>query len=200
MPRSFVTKPQSAWGLTALVMVLAVVAMVVRTGNLEHKLAQATIERDHLQAETNRLAGQLASRKPDPELAEKVAALEADIASRKEVMSTLGAGVIGDTRGFSEHLTAFARQSFSGIWLTGLRVAAAGQDVVLEGRAVRPELVPSYLQRLNREAVMQGHAFAELEMSRPQQKDKASELETRFIEFRLSTLPAGGDVNAGRAQ
>ena len=100
---------------------------------------------------------------------------------------------------FRGHLSAFARQSFSGIWLTGLRVAAAGQDVVLEGRAVRPELVPNYLQRLNQEDVMQGHAFAELEIRRPEAADKAQG-QARFVEFRLATLPESDTTSScGRA-
>lgn len=184
----------SAWGLSALIVIIVVVAMSVRTGNLEHNLAQATAERDSAQAELNRFSGQLASRKPSIELAQQVAQLEAELASRNEVLSVLGAGVIGDTLGFSRHLSAFARQSFSGLWLTGLRVAAAGQDVVLEGRAVRPELVPNYLQRLNREDVMQGHAFAELEIRRPEESDKTAG-EARFVEFRLATLP-GSDTTS----
>jgi hypothetical protein len=184
----------SAWGVSALIVAVVVVAMSVRTGNLEHNLAEATAERDSAQAETNRFAGQLASRKPNFELAQQVARLEVELASRKEVVSTLGTGVIGNTRGFSGYLSAFARQSFSGIWLTGLRVAAAGKDVVLEGRAVRPELVPNYLQRLNREDVMQGHAFAELEIRRPEATDKIQG-QARFVEFRLATLP-GSDTTS----
>ena len=178
----------SAWGVSALVVVIVVVAMSIRTGNLEHSLVQATAERNNAEAEMSRFSGQLASRQPNVELTEKVARLQAELASRKEVVSILGTGVIGDTRGFSGHLTAFSRQSFSGIWLTGLRVAAAGQDVVLEGRAVRPELVPNYLQRLNQEDVMQGHAFAELEIRRPESTDK-TQGQARFVEFRLATLP-----------
>jgi hypothetical protein len=157
----------TALGAALGLVIVLMLAMTLRSSNLEHKLAQTAAERDAAQADMTRLAGQLAARKANPELAAKVQLLEAALASRKEVMSTLQGGVIGDTRGFSAHLTAFARQSFSGLWLTGLRVSNAGQDVVLEGRAMRPELVPNYLRRLNREEVMRGHAFAELEMRRP---------------------------------
>ncbi len=179
----------AAWGLAAGVVVVVMLGMTVRTSNLEHKLAQVAAERDGAQAEMTRLAGQLAARKANPELAAEVQRLEAALARRQQVMSTLQAGVIGDTRGFSTHLTAFARQSFDGLWLTGLKVANAGQDVVLEGRAIQPELVPNYLQRLNREEVMRGHAFAELEMRRPETTDQGAALQAKFIEFRISTAP-----------
>lgn len=184
----------TACAVALTVVIVVMLAMTVRTSNLEHKLAQANAARDTSQSEMTRLAGQLAARKPNPQLAAEVARLEQALASRKEVMSTLQGGAIGDTRGFSAYLAAFARQSFYGLWLTGLKVASAGQDVVLEGRAIRPELVPDYLRRLNREEVMRGHAFAELEMRRPETEKGGTRMEAKFIEFRLSTLPLAGAV------
>jgi hypothetical protein len=179
----------TAWGIAALVVIVALLTTAVRTSNVRHNLMQESQVRDAAQTEMTRLASQLTARKSDPGLAAELVRLENGIASREEVMSTLHAGVIGDMQGFSEYLEAFARQSFSGLWLTGLKVASAGQDVVLEGRALRPELVPDYLQRLNREKVMQGHSFAELEMSRPDSKE-ANKWQARpnYVEFRLSTL------------
>ena len=190
----------TAWGAALGLVIVVMLGMTLRSSNLEHKLAQTAAERDAAQADMTRLAGQLAARTGNPELAAKVQRLEAALASRKEVMSTLQGGVIGDTRGFSAHLTAFARQSFSGLWLTGLRVANAGQDVEIEGRAMRPELVPTYLRRLNREEVMRGHAFAELELRRPESTDPAVQAQASYIEFRISTLrpvPAA-DPRGGR--
>ncbi|NIO42529.1 MAG: hypothetical protein GTO41_21730, partial [Burkholderiales bacterium] len=94
---------------------------------------------------------------------------------------------IGNTSGFSEQLSAFTRQSFDGLSLTRLHIVNAGRDFVLEGRARHPELVPEYLQRLNREEVMRGHAFAELEMRQPKLLDQRAH--DRYVEFRLATLP-----------
>ncbi|KPK33764.1 MAG: hypothetical protein AMJ66_05000 [Betaproteobacteria bacterium SG8_40] len=187
----------AAWSLAAGLVIVVMLVMSMRTSNLESELARASAERDAALSEMNRLSGQLASRKSDTRLAAEVAQLEAEVSSRKEVMSTLQGGVIGDTTGFSQHLSAFARQSFSGLWLTGLKVSGAGQHVVLEGRAIRPELVPSYLQRLNREEVMQGHAFAELEMRRPDSKSNPAGADAAYIEFRLSTLPLARAFDAG---
>jgi len=176
----------TAWSLAVGVVVMALVAMAVRTSDLERTLAQLSAEREATQADMARLSAQLAARKPASDLAAEVQRLESALASRKEVMSRLRAGAIGDTHGFSEHLRAFTRQSFDGLKLTGLRVANAGQVIVIEGRARRPEMVPKYLQRLSREEVMRGHAFAELEMHR-QKSDKRGAPE-QYIEFRLSTL------------
>jgi hypothetical protein len=140
------------------------------------------------QAEMQRLAGQVAGRKQDPRIAAEIARLESEIKGRDEVMAVLKGGALGDTRGFSEHLRAFARQSFEGVWLTGLHIAASGQDVALEGRALRPEQVPGYLRRLNSESVMQGHPFSELLMQAPApEAGEKSGGRPRYIEFRLAT-------------
>ena len=141
-----------------------------------------------VQAEMQRLAGKVAGRKQDAQIAAEIARLESEIRGRDEVMAVLKGGALGDTRGFSEHLRAFARQSFEGVWLTGLHIAARGQDVALEGRALRAEQVPGYLRRLNSESVMQGHPFSELLMQAPvaDPGDKSGG-RPPYIEFRLAT-------------
>src|SRR5258708_5579902 len=101
------------------------------------------------QEEMQRLAGQAGGRKQGPRITAENAQLESEIKGRDEVMAVLKGGALGDTRGFSEHLRAFARQSFEGVWLTGLHIAASGQDVAVEGRALGPEQVPAYLRRPN---------------------------------------------------
>jgi hypothetical protein len=110
------------WGSALALVVGALVLTTMRGTSLEQSLARQTADRAAAQAQLGQLAAQAAGRKPDPALAESLRNLEADLASRKQVMATLGDGVIGDTRGFSEHLKAFARQSFDGLWLTGITV------------------------------------------------------------------------------
>ena len=179
-----------AWGLAILVVTGAILTTTVRLNDVKHKLVEEALARQVAQAEMTRLATQLSVRKPDLKLASELTRLEHGLASRAEVMNTLHAGVIGDVRGFSEHLEAFARQTISGLWLTGLKVSSAGQDIVIEGRATQPELVPGYVKRLNREKIMQGHAFSELEMRRPESSDGVKrKTHLKYIEFRLSTLP-----------
>lgn len=176
----------AAWILAIGVVVLALLATAVRTNSLEQTRAQLAAERDATRADMMRLAAQLSTRKPTPDLAAEVQQLEVALASRKEAMSALRSGAIGNMRALSEYLMAFTRQSFAGLRLTGVRITNVGPEVVLEGRARRPELVPEYLQRLNREEVMRGHAFAELEMRRPKSTAKAAR--EPQIEFRLSSL------------
>lgn len=183
------------WLAVALLSVAFAGYAAMRTRHLTQQERDLASKVTAAQAEMQRLAAQVGGRKQDPQIVAEIARLQSDIKGRDEVMAVLKGGALGDTRGFSEHLRAFARQSFEGVWLTGLHIAASGQDVALEGRALRAEQVPGYLRRLNSESVMQGHPFSELLMQVPF-PDPGDKNGGRppYIEFRLATksvTPAG---------
>ena len=140
------------------------------------------------QADAQRLGGAVASLRHDPRITEEITRLEGEVKGRQEVMTMLRSGGLGDTRGFSDHLKAFARQSFEGVWLTGLSIATAGRDVSIEGRALQAAYVPSYLKRLNAENAMQGHPFSELLIQEPA-PDPGTKTPVRpnYVEFKLTT-------------
>jgi hypothetical protein len=168
-------------------------AMQQRESALTQQLAAA-------QAEAQRLGAQVSARKGDVRLAEEIAHLEMEAQGRQEVLQVLHSGKLGDTRGFSDHLRAFARQSFEGVWLTGLSIATAGRDVSIEGRASQAAYVPGYLKRLNDETAMQGHPFAELLIQQPE-PDPAVKTAVRpdYVEFKLTTKTAAAAL-AGKSQ
>jgi hypothetical protein len=181
----------AGWSGALLLVVVAASIGSLRVSAFSAELQKEAAARTAAQAEMSRLSAQLAGRKRDASLAAEVDRLEAQFAGRNEIMQTLRDGIIGNTSGFSAYVRAFARQSFEGMWLTAFAVTGAGQDVVLQGRALRPELVPDYVQRLNREAVLKGHAFSELQMRRPDAKTaEADRAALPFVEFRLATLPS----------
>jgi len=185
------------WLAVALLSVAFAGYAGMRNRQLAQQEREATAKVAAAQAEMQRLAGQVGGRKQDAQIAAEIARLESEIKGRDEVMAVLKGGALGDTKGFSEHLRAFARQSFEGVWLTGLHIAASGQDVAVEGRALRPEQVPGYLRRLNSESVMQGHPFSELLMQAPAPEagDKSGR-RPPYIEFRLATKSESPAVNA----
>lgn len=71
---------------------------------------------------------------------------------------------VGDTAGFSRHLTGLARQRLDGLWLT--RVIVRDDGIELAGQAETGELVPRYLARLGREQAFTGTEFASLQLER----------------------------------
>ncbi len=169
----------------------------VRNRQLVNELSAATAAVTQAQSQMQQLAGQVSGRKMDPGIAAEIARMESDVAARDAAVAVLKSGSLGDTRGFSEHLSAFSRQSFEGVWLTGLQIAASGQDIALEGRALSAEHVPDYLRRLNTERVMQGHPFSELMMQVPASdpKDKSG-AQAPYIEFRLTTRTEAATAKA----
>jgi hypothetical protein len=178
----------AGWALVALIAVGAVVFQDFRVRSLEQNQRELDRQVAAAQTQLQRLGSEMGARGHDPRIAEEVARLEADITSRQEVMDVLRAGSLGDTRGFSEQLKAFARQSFEGVWLTGLSIASAGRDVSLEGRALQASYVPSYLKRLNGESAMQGHPFSELLIQQPPQNPAEKDApRPGYVEFRLTT-------------
>ncbi|MEO8005845.1 MAG: hypothetical protein ABI771_13110 [Betaproteobacteria bacterium] len=178
----------AGWAVVA-VLVAAVAAYVLYdkhgTEQRERDLAQQLTV---AQTAAQTLGASVAARKGDTRLAEEIGRLETEVLGRQEVLQVLSSGKLGDTRGFSDHLRAFARQSFEGVWLTRLSIATAGRDVSIEGRAQQAAYVPGYLKRLNGETAMQGHPFSELVIQQPE-PDPAVKTAVRpdYVEFRLTT-------------
>jgi len=181
---------------------------------LAQQYQEATARRDQLQAT-------LAQHKPDAQLAAEIAALDAKLTARQQIVEILKSGAIGTTTGFSEYMRAFSRQTVNGLWLTGFDIG--GDNFILEGRTLSPDLLPSYLQRLDQEPALAGKRFAALRISRPKVEaatppaatgtaaqpaaetaknstDKAGESKQqspRFLEFSISTNEgaAAGTLN-----
>jgi hypothetical protein len=140
-----------------------------------------------------RLRGKPVVAKPDGQLDADIARYEVELKLARQAMEALKGGAFGNQKGFAEYLRAFSRQSLNGLWLTGFTIAGSG-ELELSGRVLSPDLVPSYIQRLNKEEVLAGHSFARLEMNRPKpeaDKDaKAPPRTPRFLEFSLATTDA----------
>jgi hypothetical protein len=141
---------------------------------------------------------------PDAQLDANIARLEGELKSAREAMDALKGGAFGSQQGFAEYLRAFSRQTLSGLWLTGFSIAGSG-ELEIQGRVLSPDLVPSYIQRLNREQVFAGRNFANLEMSRPKPeppaagKDKGASrvaLVPRYLDFSLATAAVPGTEKA----
>ena len=141
--------------------------------------------------------------KPIPQVTEaqldaEIGQFEAELRLADESIAALKGGVFGSQLGFAEYLRAFSRQSIGGLWLTGFSIGGRGA-LEIRGRALSPDLLPSYIQRLNRERVLAGRHIARLEMIRPKpepvaDKDKGAgkaERTPRFLEFSMATETDG---------
>lgn len=181
-------------GLGGIVAVMAVAYVFVQfqlySVNADLRRAQEQLKAE--QADALKAAGQVAARKPDPELEAEITKLKGELRQAQDTVSALKGGSFGDRQGFAQYLRAFSRQSVEGLWLTGFTITGAG-DIEISGRALRPDLVPVYIQRLNEEQVLAGHTFARFEMKRPGAEappDKKPAAVAPFLEFTLGTREA----------
>ena len=117
---------------------------------------------------------QFAPRQKSPALAAELAQAEAELKALHDVESVLHGGALGNTAGYAEYFRALSRQNVGGLWLTGVTINGAGNDIGVQGRAMQPTLIPNYIARLTGERVMHGKTFASLDIGRPDVQQPAA--------------------------
>ena len=171
-----------------------------------HSESQLAIQRSQVAA----LAKELGPQGRSAQLGDELARTEAQVRGRRELLNSLSTGALGNVKGFSRYLEAFARQKTDGVWLTGITVGGDENDLVVRGRVLRADLVPAYLRALNSEDVMRGRHVTELSLNAvqapkgavaPGQPGEASvgapegRRPVQFVEFNL-TAPRRADEAA----
>jgi len=176
-------------GLIALGLLAFYVYALVQTRDLESLAAgygrQLATQRDQFVSLGAQGRGKL--------LEAEVSRLETEVKARRDMLSMLQGGGLGNTDGFSRYFAAFARHPMRGVWLTGFSVADNGNVLNIRGRVLHPDLVPEYLKSLNQDDVMRGRLVTELKLVARDESDTrrraaagANAGPVRFIEFDLS--------------
>jgi Tfp pilus assembly protein PilN len=190
------------------VMLLIALFVVWRTSALRSDLAALEREQAEAQVGLEEVGKRFISRVGDPHLLEEVTKLEALVSSPQSALQLLQQDMFGAKQGYSNYLVALARQSVAGVWLTHVHIVGAGRQVELRGRAVAPERVPRYLQRLSDERVLAGLEFDVFHLGQPQASADESpadgapppaKAEKGVVEFVLRTqreTPAATQVGA----
>ena len=94
------------------------------------------------------------------------------LAERQAVLAMIQGSTFGDTKGFSRHLRALSRQDLDGLWITRLVLSALGDRTRIDGRAIRAELIPLYVQNLAAEPAFAEQRFHQFQIDNPVDDDE----------------------------
>jgi hypothetical protein len=186
----------------ALLVLFAGVAAIdvygkMRVQALQKQADAGTAQLAQKQKRLESVALEFAPRQKNPAVEAELAEAQTQLASLREVSGVLERGELGNTQGYAEYFRALARQHVDGLWLTGVSITGAGVDIGVRGRALDPQRVPGYLNRLTTEPIMRGKAFGSLSISqgtagtRPDDSGKSVAAPAPYVEFSLSSTPEG---------
>ncbi len=157
-----------------------------QVNQLEDQSAETARRYTDDQSRLSRYAAEYSPQQANLTLQNELKSAETALAAQQYVISTLKGGTLGNTRGYSEYMRAFARQVVPGLWLTGFTITGDGAQMSLSGGVLSPGLLPQYIVRLNREGVMHGKTFASLQMQQPA-AGSGSATPSRYVEFSLQS-------------
>lgn len=127
----------------------------------------------------------------DPRLEQEVHDLETRLAAADQIESVLGSDAFARSVGYSNYFAAFARQALPGLWLTGVTITGAAEQLSLRGRSTAPELVPRYLQKLSAEKTLSGTRFQVFQVARA---EKPAPTGVHYVDFVVKTAGAEDDT------
>ena len=165
-----------------------------RVGVMQKEADAGAAQLQARQARLVTVTAEFPPRVKNPAVDAELAEAEGQLAALRQVSGVLERGELGNTQGYAEYFRALARQHVDGLWLTGVSIAGAGIDIGVRGRALDPERVPGYLNRLRREPVLQGKAFGSLRISQGEPVLRAGDaaaapVRAPWVEFSLQSNP-----------
>lgn len=185
--------------LSLLVLVGGIAALAVygrmQTASLEAQARAGALQLERKQARLASVNLDFAPRQKNKDLDAEIAEAQAQLAALRNISRVIERGELGDTAGYAGYFKALARQSVTGLWLTGVSVSSGGRDIGIRGRTTDPATVPGYLARLTGEPLMQGKSFASLSISQPAPANTADAdgkpvaSPAPWVEFSLQSVP-----------
>lgn len=183
-------------GVILLCAILFFVYTAHQTGQMEQQLEEAIKNLTQEQTRMAELAAKYARQRAGVGLEQELKKLTAEAAAQRSIVDALKNGVIGNTKGYSEYMQAFARQSVNGLWLTGFNIEGDATRMSINGATLSPDLVPGYILRLNNEAALRGKTFSSLNMQLPK-AEAGKQAPPQYLEFVLQSVAGGETENSG---
>jgi hypothetical protein len=174
----------------ALVLVALMLLYVYARFQVTHLARQARVSDEQVRAGLERVKSMPGApvALDDTQLEARLAELQAHMQAAEQLLGRAG---LSRSTGYAEPLRALARLRLEGVWLTSVTLSGDAGELSLAGRALRPELVPPYIDRLTRDPAMRGRRFATIAIERdtPAKPADASAPPPESVAFRLSSTP-----------
>ncbi|HEY0842016.1 PilN domain-containing protein [Methylotenera sp.] len=106
-------------------------------------------------------------RDKDTALEKQIAALEESEKVQQQILNTLNQSSNTPANSYAALMRAFAKQNIEGLWLTGFSIDSQTDTLNIQGRALRGDLVPQYINGLSNEPALKGKLFSGLNISVP---------------------------------
>ena len=158
---------RSLIGLGAILLVYLAYTAYAWIGSVQlgDTVEQSNVQLAAEKATLKDLEQKLGARPKLADLLAQIEALRAPAEESRQIIDLLQTGGGSSRDGYSGHMTALARISEDGVWLTGISIANGGRTVRLEGRSLRADTVMRYAQRLNEQFSAYGAQFTALELT-----------------------------------
>ena len=177
-------------GAIGLVLILAVAGEMYLSGVSRDRDQVAELRRER-EAALDEYAAKLVRPPIDP-------FLEAELSRLREVRDGLNLSLAAIARqtgtdgvGFAAYFSGLARNTLDGLWFRNVVLAAGGEQMLLKGQTIEPELVPRLLQTLATEQVFAGRTFRKVSFERREGEAGA------LIDFELRSAEVEETDDAG---
>lgn len=154
-------------GALVLVLMLAAAGELYLSGVTADRALVAENLRNR-EAQLARFESTLSSPEVDP-------FLQAELERLRRTQARLNTNLVAIARhtgtrssGFSAYFSGLARNTLDGLWFNNVAVSAGGEEMLLKGQAIEPELVPRLLQTLAAEQAFAGRTFRKVSFERQQ--------------------------------
>lgn len=183
------------FAVVALITVLVVVSVYLGISQSNQSKALKTVQANAIvmQEEVASHKAYLATLKPDPALVDENKSLTERIEQGRRLVSEFESLSLSELRDFSPYLIGLARHTKPELWLSNITIESAGHYLRLQGKALEPDAVPRYLQRLSEETAFEGSRFSLFSVKANEQNNKPFEfiLESKPSDQKSSSAVAG---------
>lgn len=179
-----------ALGVILFGLILIIVWASTQLTQLEQQAVLTQKRLKDTEQRVNALAATLAKRMPDPAVAQRLSSMQLELHELDRITELLRTGGGTSTRGYSPQLDGLAAYTVPGVWLTGFNLN--GPRIDLEGMTTRADLLPAYLQGLQRIPVFQGQTFAVFEMQKQKAAGEEQAKKPQATAFRLMSRSQAG--------